>query len=313
MSEIVAAVFDGAASAARVLERLRAQNPHLAPRFAEACALRREADGRMHLEESLEPQLQRRLPHGFWQRLLAHLLAREEAPRAHAERCLGRAFCETVAHALGPDRSAIFLELEANEAETVTALLAREGARVLRAPVADGAALAHRLEEALIEVPTALELAATAEAVETQRLRAAQARARAAEEVRRRELERQRAETLSPADLAEIVRRCAETARRGGTRLIALTFPAELLEDRGRRISQGEPDWPQSLIGRARAFYRFWQERLAPLGYRLEAKILAYEEGVPSTVGLILDWSRPQADLGLKQPQEPLGGHEIAS
>ena len=55
MSEILAAVFEGAATAARVLERLREGSAPVAGRLAEACALRREQDGRLRLEEALHP------------------------------------------------------------------------------------------------------------------------------------------------------------------------------------------------------------------------------------------------------------------
>ena len=292
MSEILAAVFEGAATAGRVLERLRAAGSPTIGRLEEACALRREPDGRLRLEEPLAPPAERRLPHGFWQRLLAHLLAPERASAEKAARCFGRPFCEAVAEAIGRDRSAIFVHLEPAEADAVTRQLEAEGARVFRsAPTDDGRTLVEKLEEALLEVPPAAALAELAEAVENERVLAARARRRAAEEARRRELERLRAETLSPAEIEAILRRCAEAARRGAKRLEVLTFPAELLEDRGRRILAREPDWPTTLSGRPRAFYRFFESRLAPLGYRLDARVTSFEEGVPAGFALVLDWS----------------------
>ncbi len=102
----------------------------------------------------------------------------------------------------------------------------------------------------------------------------------------------------------------AEAARHGTRRALVLTFPAALLDDRGRRILQHEPDWAATLTGRPRAFYRFFVDRLAPLGYRLEAEVTGFEDGVPAHFGLFLDWSG--AGSALQQAQEPLGGGELA-
>lgn len=312
MSAIVAAVFDGAATASAVLERLRAEGRWTGPALAEACALRREADGRLRLEEAIGRPGARRLPHGFWQRLLSHLLTGEPPAREGAAHCFGRPFCEAVAEALGPDRSVIFLHLEAADEQLLRALEA-EGGRLLRAPAApELGELVRRLEETLIEVPSAEALARAAEAAENERVLQARARQLEAEAARRAELERLRAETVVPAEIALILQRCALAARRGARRLAVLTFPAELLEDRGRRILQGEPDWPTTLSGRPRAFYSFFANRLASLGYRMEAEVAGYEDGVPARFALVLDWSRAGAGGVLEQPQEALGGPEVA-
>lgn len=313
MAEILAAVFEGAATAARVLERLRAELPELAPHLAEACALRRESDGRLRLEEAVAPARGRRLPHGFWQHLASRLLARDADGDEAAARCFGRPFCEAVAEAVGPDRSAILVHLEEPASEALLGALESQGARILRTPAAAAAAeLVERLEAALVEVPPAATLARMAEAVETERLLEAHARRRAEEEARRQELERLRAETLPPAEIDAMLRRCAEAARRGARRAAVLTFPAELLEDRGRRILQNEPDWPSTLAGRPRAFHRFFEERLAPLGYRLEAEVVGFEDGVPARFALVLDWSGARYRTGSQEPQEAGGGGQIA-
>lgn len=302
MSEILAAIFEGTDAARRALERLRAVESEHAVHLDEACTVRREADGRLRIEEALDGREPRRLPHGFWHRWLSHLLARRNHGRDCAEECVCRPFCRAVAEAVGPDHSAIFVHVDAGDVEPLVRALEAEGAKVLRAPATlrDGE-LVQRLEEMLVEVPSAEQLAQLAEAVENQRLLQARARQRAAEEARRLELERLRAETLSPAELEVIMRRCADAARRGATKLVVLTFPAELLEDHARRINQEEPDWPQTLAGRARAFYRFFESRLEPLGYRLEAKVIGYEDGVPSTVAFVLDWSRVHRNATLEQ------------
>jgi len=68
-----------------------------------------------------------------------------------------------------------------------------------------------------------------------------------------------------------------------------------------------------ALAGRPRAFHRFFKSRLAPLGYRLDAQVTGFEEGVPASFALVLDWSGPGERGGLEEAQEPLGGGEIAS
>jgi hypothetical protein len=312
MGEILVAVFEGAGRAARVLEELRPPAADTAE-LAEACTLRRDPDGRLRLEVPVGAPERRRLPHGFWHRLVEQLLGRTDGPPAAATHCFGRPFCEAVAEAVGRDRSAILLHLEEPAPPWLPARLEGLGARLLRAQgTGSGQELGRRLEEALIEVPPARELARTARTVETERLLQARARQRAAQEARRLELERLQAEELEPAELAAAIRRCAEAARRGARRALVLSFPAELLEDRGRRILQHEPDWPASLTGRPRAFHRLFKGRLAPLGYRLEAEVTGFEDGVPAAFGLFLAWSGDDPGAGLEQAEEPLAGGQIA-
>lgn len=302
MSEILAAIFEGAEAARRALERLRAVGSEHAMHLEEACAVRREADGRLAIEEAIDGAKVRRLPHGFWHRWLSHLLVGHNYHRGEVEACVCRPFCQAVAEALGPDHSGILIHVEASDVEPLARALEAEGAKVLHAPtnLQDGE-LVQRLEEMLVEVPSAEQLASLAQKVENQRVLQARARQRAADEARRLELERLRAETLAPAELDVIMRRCADAARRGATKLVVLTFPAELLEDHARRINQEEPDWPTTLAGRAKAFYRFFKSRLEPLGYRLEAKVIGYEDGVPSTVAFVLDWSHVRKDATLEE------------
>jgi hypothetical protein len=62
----------------------------------------------------------------------------------------------------------------------------------------------------------------------------------------------------------QLVNRAAE---RGQTEVQISRFPNIMCADRGRRINDSEPDWPQTLEGRPRAGYEFWRDYLQPLGF----------------------------------------------
>jgi len=69
-----------------------------------------------------------------------------------------------------------------------------------------------------------------------------------------------------------------------------MQFPAKLCTDKGRAINNGEPDWPETLQGKAKSFYDFFLERGRPQGFRLKAQILNFPGGMPGDVGLIVSW-----------------------
>jgi hypothetical protein len=83
------------------------------------------------------------------------------------------------------------------------------------------------------------------------------------------------------------VRRAAE---QGSQQVQIITFPASYCNDGGRRINNGEPDWPNSLEGFAKKAYEFYQKELKPLGYRAHVEIMDYPGGLPGNVGMFLKW-----------------------
>jgi hypothetical protein len=64
----------------------------------------------------------------------------------------------------------------------------------------------------------------------------------------------------------QLVDRAAE---RGQSEVHVYRFPNALCTDRGRRINNSEHDWHQTLEGRPKLAYEFWQEHLRPLGFGL--------------------------------------------
>jgi hypothetical protein len=81
-----------------------------------------------------------------------------------------------------------------------------------------------------------------------------------------------------------------KTAEQGKTDLLVFQFPSSYLEDGGRSINNGEPDWPKSLDGFAKRAYDFYQEYLKAQGFRLRAQILDFPNGMPGDIGIFLSW-----------------------
>jgi hypothetical protein len=124
---------------------------------------------------------------------------------------------------------------------------------------------------------------------------------RAAEEMRRLQAQEEQqkavmAEFQKPPDrtpeqlLAMIMQLVSHAAERGQTEVQVYRFPNAMCTDRGRRINNSEPDWPQTLEGRPKAGYEFWRDHLRPLGFGLKAQILEYPGGMPGDVGFFIIW-----------------------
>jgi hypothetical protein len=126
--------------------------------------------------------------------------------------------------------------------------------------------------------------------------------AKAAEELRhiKEQEERQKAvmaEFHKPPErtpeqlLQQVMQLVSQAADRGQTEVQVYRFPNELCSDRGRRINNSEPDWDQTLEGRAKLGYEFWRDHLKPLGFGLKAEVLDYPGGMPGDIGLFLTWN----------------------
>ena len=125
--------------------------------------------------------------------------------------------------------------------------------------------------------------------------------AKAAEELRhmKEQEEKQKAvmaEFYKPPDRTQeqlmtlIMQLVDRAAERGQGEVQVYRFPNNLCTDRGRRINNSEPGWHETLEGRPKLAYEFWQERLKPLGFGLKAQVLEYPGGMPGDIGFILTW-----------------------
>jgi hypothetical protein len=125
--------------------------------------------------------------------------------------------------------------------------------------------------------------------------------AKAAEELRRKQAhdEQQKAvmaEFYKPPErtpeqlLQQVMRLVDHAAESGQSEVQVYRFPNSMCTDRGRRINNSEPDWPDTLQGRPRDGYEFWRDHLHPLGFGLRAEVLEYPGGMPGDIGFILSW-----------------------
>ena len=68
-------------------------------------------------------------------------------------------------------------------------------------------------------------------------------------------------------------------------------FPNALCTDRGRAINNGlEPGWENTLTGEPKEMYKFWDQHLRPLGYRIRVQVVDFPGGMPGDIGFTLIW-----------------------
>ena len=79
-------------------------------------------------------------------------------------------------------------------------------------------------------------------------------------------------------------------AEQGLHEVQVLTFPASFCNDQGRRINNGEQDWPDSLEGFAKKAHAFFEKELKPLGFKARAQVLNYPDGRLGDIGVFLAW-----------------------
>ena len=125
--------------------------------------------------------------------------------------------------------------------------------------------------------------------------------AKAAEELRRMREQEERQKAVmdefqkppdrTPDQVMQLIMTMVERAsEQGQTEVQMYRFPNELCTDRGRAINNFEEGWDNTLTGRPKLAYEFWQDRLRPLGFGLKAEILEYPGGMPGDVGFSLTW-----------------------
>lgn len=144
----------------------------------------------------------------------------------------------------------------------------------------------------MLDVNALRQMAAEVEA----RKAAEEAHHREAEEAKRKALLEELStpvtldETTIERGLARVGAMVQAAAERGRTEVLAFRFPNLLTTDKGRAINVGESDWPRTLTGRPQQMYQFWQQHLAPQGFRLRAMVVDYPGGMPGDIGFFLSW-----------------------
>jgi hypothetical protein len=125
--------------------------------------------------------------------------------------------------------------------------------------------------------------------------------AKAAEEMRRRQAQEEQQKAVmaefqqpparTPEQLIPLLMQLVSHAADGGHSEVQIyRFPNMMCTDRGRRINNSEPNWPETLEGRPKAGYEFWRDHLRPLGFGLKAEVLEYPGGMPGDIGFFLTW-----------------------
>lgn len=94
--------------------------------------------------------------------------------------------------------------------------------------------------------------------------------------------------------VASIVQKAVE---RGDKQALLFQFPSEWLPDKGRAVTNRDPQWHAKLDGFAKRAYDFYVRELEPRGFQLQAQILDWPGGMPGDVGFVLTWKRPE-ELG---------------
>lgn len=91
-------------------------------------------------------------------------------------------------------------------------------------------------------------------------------------------------------EIALVRRLVMNAARDGKFEALVYSFPSDLCTDGGRAINSADPNWPKTLQGKAKEFYRRYQEFGKPQGYKLKAMIVNFPGGILGDVGLFISW-----------------------
>lgn len=96
---------------------------------------------------------------------------------------------------------------------------------------------------------------------------------------------------VTEEEIAMVRRLVANAVKAGKFEAMVYSFPSELCTDSGRAINSADPDWPQTLQGKAKEFFERYQTFGKPQGYKLKAMIINFPGGMPGDVGLFLNWA----------------------
>ena len=126
------------------------------------------------------------------------------------------------------------------------------------------------------------------------------AEAKKADEQRRRE-QKQLADftegflkgQVTENEIASVRRLVMNAVKEGKYEALVYSFPSDLCSDRGRSINSNDPDWPETLQGKAKQFYERYLAYGKPQGFKLKAMVISFPGGMPGDVGFFLNWQPP--------------------
>lgn len=101
-------------------------------------------------------------------------------------------------------------------------------------------------------------------------------------------------EDVTEQESAMIRRLVMNAVKDGKFEAMIYSFPSTLCSDAGRAINNSDPNWPETLQGKARLLYERYLTVAKPHGYKLKAMIINFPGGVPGDVGFFLNWEPEQ-------------------
>jgi CBS domain-containing protein len=132
---------------------------------------------------------------------------------------------------------------------------------------------------------------AEAEQYEAGRQARLEAERTAARLKRQRELKAMLQAHVDEALWRDLIEHAEAAAARGEMEMQLLQFPCAMCSDGGRMIDVHEAGWETTLRGEPAEIYARWRDELKPKGFRLDARIVGYDEqGAISEAGLFLQW-----------------------
>jgi len=95
---------------------------------------------------------------------------------------------------------------------------------------------------------------------------------------------------VTEAEIAMVRRLAMSAVKLGKFEAMVYSFPSDLCSDSGRAINNSDPNWPETLQGKAKKFYERYLKFGKPQGYKLKAMIINFPNGMPGDVGFFLNW-----------------------
>lgn len=92
-------------------------------------------------------------------------------------------------------------------------------------------------------------------------------------------------------EIAMVRRLVMNAVKDGKFEALVYSFPSDLCTDSGRAINSNDPQWTETLQGKAKEFYGRYLKFGKPQGFKLKAMIITFPGGIPGDVGFFLNWA----------------------
>ena len=92
-------------------------------------------------------------------------------------------------------------------------------------------------------------------------------------------------------EIAMVRRLVMNAVKNGKYEALVYSFPSALCTDSGRAINSADPQWTETLQGKAKQFYQRYLDIAKPQGYKLKAMVINFPGGIPGDIGLFLSWA----------------------